>query len=129
MLYRLFADIVVVVHALFVVFVVLGGLAVLRWPWLAWLHLPAAAWGALIEFGGWICPLTPFEKWLRRSAGESAYEGGFIAHYLLPILYPPGLTRQTQIVLGLIVLAINLAVYGYLVRRWAARRHRDQTGS
>ena len=122
MLSRLAADLVVVVHALFVVFVVLGGLAVLRWPRLAWFHLPAALWGALIEFGGWICPLTPLEKWLRQRAGAVAYEGGFIEHYLLPILYPPGLDRRTQIVLGLVVLAINLGVYGYLVRRWAARR-------
>ncbi len=122
MVYRVLADAVVVVHALFVVFVVLGGLAVLRWPRLAWAHLPAAAWGALIEFAGWICPLTPLEKRLRALAGEAAYEGGFIEHYLLPILYPPGLTRGTQVVLGLVVLAINLAVYGLLLYRWSARR-------
>ena len=121
MLYDLFADIVVVTHALFVVFVVLGGLLVLRWPRLAWLHLPAAAWGAMIEFGGWICPLTPLEKWLRVRAGEAAYKGGFIEHYMLPILYPPGLTREIQIVLGLIVLAINLAVYVYLLHRRVRR--------
>ena len=117
MLYRLAADLLVVVHALFVVFVVTGALLVLRWPRLAWLHLPAAIWGALIEFAGWVCPLTPLEKWFRVRAGEAAYEGGFIEHYLLPILYPPGLTRGTQIVLGLLVVAINLAVYGYLLRR------------
>ncbi len=122
MAYRLLADLVVVIHALFVVFVGLGGLLVLRWPRLAWLHLPAAAWGALISFGGWICPLTPLEKHLRLAAGGAAYEGGFIEHYLLPILYPPGLTRGTQIVLGLLVLAVNLAVYGHALRRWAARR-------
>lgn len=122
MLYRILADAVVVVHALFVVFVVLGALAVLRWPRLAWLHLPAAAWGALIEFGGWICPLTPLEKHLRLRAGEAAYEGGFIEHYLLPILYPPGLTRSAQIILGLLVVAINLAVYGALLRRRTRRR-------
>ncbi|MFQ5350405.1 MAG: DUF2784 domain-containing protein [Thermoanaerobaculia bacterium] len=122
MLYRLAADFVVVVHALFVVFVVIGGLAVLRWPRVAWAHLPAAIWGALIEFAGWICPLTPLEKWLRVRAGGVAYEGGFIQHYLLPILYPPGLTRGTQVVLGLVVLVINLAVYGLLLRRLAAPR-------
>ena len=122
MLYRLVADVVVVVHALFVVFVVLGGLLVLRWPRLAWFHLPAATWGALIQFGSWICPLTPLEKWLRVRAGLAAYEGGFIKHYMLPILYPAGLTRGTQVVLGLIVLAITLAIYGYLLHRWAARR-------
>jgi hypothetical protein len=124
-LYRLSADAVVVIHALFVVFVVLGGLIVLRWPRLAWFHLPAAAWGALIEFGGWICPLTPLEKWLRSSAGGPAYEGGFIEHYLLPILYPAGLTREAQIVLGLVVLAVNLAIYGYLARRL----YRQRSGS
>jgi hypothetical protein len=127
-IYRALADAVVVVHALFVVFVVLGGLAVLRWPRLVWAHLPAAAWGALIEFAGWICPLTPLEKRLRLLAGEAAYEGGFIEHYLLPILYPPGLTRGTQVVLGLVVLAINLAVYGLLLRRWAARRRENRVG-
>ena len=126
-LYRLSAELIVIFHALFVVFVVVGGVTVLRWPRLAWFHLPAAAWGALIEFGGWICPLTPLEKWLRVQAGLAAYEGGFIAHYLLPILYPAGLTRQTQVVLGLVVLAVNLAVYGYLLRRWAVQRR--ETGS
>ncbi len=122
MLYRLAADLVLVLHACFVVFVVLGAFLVLRWPRLAWLHLPAAAWGAMIEFGNWICPLTPLEKWLRVRAGEAAYEGGFIEHYLLPILYPAGLTRATQLVLGLVVVAINLAVYGYLL----LRRRRDR---
>ena len=122
MLYRLAADVVVVVHALFVVFVVAGGLTLLRWPRLVWAHLPAAIWGALIEFTGVICPLTPFEKWLRVKAGEAAYEGGFIQHYLLPILYPPGLTRRTQIVLGALVVAINLLVYGYVLRRWMSER-------
>ncbi len=120
--YRIAADLVVVVHALFVVFVVLGGLLVLRWPRLAWAHLPAAVWGALIEFAGWICPLTPLEKWLRVQAGLAAYEGGFIEKYLLPILYPAGLTRETQVVLGLVVVVINLAVYAaLLVRRARAR--------
>ena len=122
MLYGIAADVVVLLHALFVAFVVAGGLLLLRWPRLVFAHLPAAIWGALIEFTGVICPLTPFEKWLRIRAGEAAYEGGFIQHYLLPILYPPGLTRGTQIVLGAIVVVINLAVYGLLLRRWAAAR-------
>lgn len=127
MTYRILADVTVIVHALFVVFVVLGWLAVLRWPRVAWIHLPAAAWGALIEFANWRCPLTPLEKWLRVQAGLEAYDGGFIQHYMLPVLYPPGLTREVQIVLGLIVVAINLAVYGRLLRRWAAKRR--ETGS
>jgi hypothetical protein len=100
-----------------VLFVVLGGLLVLRWPWVAFLHLPAAAWGALIEFGGWVCPLTPLEQSLRRSAGDAGYSGGFIEHYILPLLYPSALTRQIQVLLGVLVLAINLAVYGLLLWR------------
>ena len=124
MLYRLAADTVVVVHTLFVVFVGFGGLLALRWPRVAWAHLPAATWGAMISFGGWVCPLTPLEKWLRVQAGLAAYEGGFIQHYLLPILYPPGLTRGTQLLLGAAVVAVNLLIYGYLLRRWAAGRRR-----
>ena len=108
--YRILADLVVGVHALFVVFVVAGGLLVLRRPWVAAAHLPAAVWGALIEFSGWICPLTPLEKSLRAAAGQAGYEGGFIEHYLLPVLYPAGLTRGVQLVLGAAVIAVNLAV-------------------
>jgi hypothetical protein len=115
--YRLLADLVVVVHLLFVVFVVAGGLLVLRRPRLAWLHVPAAVWGALIEFAGWICPLTPLENRLRRLGGEAGYEGGFVDEYLLAILYPSGLTRTHQIVLGALVLVLNLAVYGYALWR------------
>ena len=117
MAYRILADLVVGVHALFVVFVVAGGLLALRWPWVAAAHLPAAVWGALIEFRGWICPLTPLEKSLRASAGQAGYEGGFIEHYLLPVLYPPGLTRGVQLVLGSLVILVNLVIYGALLRR------------
>ena len=116
MSYRLLADLVLVVHAAFVVFVMLGGLAVLRWPRLAWVHLPAAIWGAGIEFAGGICPLTPLENHWRRLAGEQGYMGGFVEHYLMAALYPEGLTRGLQIVLGLVVLAVNAAVY---VRVWS----------
>src|SRR5512144_911769 len=100
MLYQRLADLVVVIHFAFVLFVVLGAFLVLRWPRLAWVHLPAAVWGVLIEYAGWICPLTPLEHWLRRAAGESGYEGGFVEHYIIPVLYPLGLTRMTQWVLG-----------------------------
>jgi hypothetical protein len=124
-LYRIAADVLVVAHAAFVLFVVLGGLLVLRWPRLAWLHLPAAAWGALIEFRGWLCPLTPLEKVLRRAGGEAGYRGGFIEQYLLPVLYPAGLDRRTQIILGLLVVVLNLAIYGwYLLRRRPRARRR-----
>jgi len=118
MVYRLLADLVVFVHFCFVMFVILGGMLVLRWKRVAWVHLPAAAWGAIVEFMGWICPLTPLEIWLRVMAGQSGYQTGFIAHYLLPVLYPANLTRDTQIWLGVLVLCLNLAIYGWLVRRW-----------
>jgi hypothetical protein len=116
--YRALADTVVLVHLAFVLWVVLGGLAALRWPRLAWAHLPAAAWGAAIEFGGWICPLTYLENHLRLLGGGEAYRGGFVDRYILHILYPQGLTRGTQVVLGIVVLAIN----GYVYSRLAARR-------
>jgi hypothetical protein len=105
------ADAVVVVHAAFIVFVMAGGLLALRWRWMAWLHLPAAAWGVAVEWGGWICPLTPLENALRHAAGEAGYGGGFVERYLLPLIYPAGLTHCVQIVLGTMVLALNLAVY------------------
>ncbi len=117
--YRILADLVVGVHALFVVFVVFGGLLALRWPWVAAAHLPAAVWGALIEFRGWVCPLTPLENSLRASAGQAGYQGGFIDHYLLPVLYPTGLTREVQVVFGSLVIAVNLVVYGLVLWRRA----------
>ena len=112
------ADSVVLLHMGFVVFVVAGGLLVLRWRRMAWVHVPCAVWGAWIEFAGWICPLTPLEIWLRRRAGEAGYERGFIEHYLLPLLYPSGLTRPTQLVLGTAVVVLNLALYAWVWRRW-----------
>lgn len=117
MIYRLLADLVFLAHLAFVLFVVLGGIAVWWKPKLAWLHLPAVAWGALIEFAGWICPLTPWEQSLRRLAGENGYSGGFVEHYLFPLLYPEGLTRDVQIVLGVLVLAINGFAYALILRR------------
>ena len=117
MIYRLAAELVLAVHFLFVAFVVIGGLLVLRWPKVAYLHIPAAVWGAVIEFAGWICPLTPLERHLRRLAGESAYSTGFIEHYILPLLYPAALTRNIQLLLGLFVIAINVAIYVYVYRR------------
>jgi hypothetical protein len=112
------ANTVLVLHFLFVVFVVLGGLLALRWPRVAWVHVPAALWGVAIEFGGWICPLTPFENQLRARAGQSTYEGDFVARYLMPVIYPDGLTREVQVVLGCMALALNLLVYAIVLRRW-----------
>jgi hypothetical protein len=111
------ADLVLVIHFLFVLFVVLGGLLALRWRRVAWVHLPVALYGATIEFLGFICPLTPLENWLRRRGGEAGYEGGFVEHYIMAALYPSGLTREVQIALGVTVLAINTLVYTIYWRR------------
>jgi Protein of Unknown function (DUF2784) len=112
----LLADAVLVVHLMFVLFVGLGALLLLRWPRLAWLHLPAAIWGAYVEFSGRICPLTPLEVSLRRRAGEAGYEGGFIEHYVTAWIYPEGLSREIQIAIGLAVLIVNVLIYGWVFR-------------
>ena len=125
MIDRLLAELAVVLHLAFILFVVLGGLLVLRWPRLAFVHLPCAAWGALIEFTGWICPLTPLENRWRVRGGLEGYEESFIEHYLLPLVYPPGLTREVQLVLGAAVLLVNLVVYALIVGRWRRRRARQ----
>ncbi len=122
MLYRIAADTLVVVHLAFVAFVVLGGLLLLLWPRLVWVHLPAALWGAAIALTGIICPLTPMENYFRRQAGLAEYNTSFIEHYFLPLLYPARLTRGLQVSLGLAVVIINVAIYAWLYRRWSRRR-------
>lgn len=117
MLYRVLADAVLVVHFAFVLFVVLGGLLVLRWPRIAWVHIPVAVYGAVIEFVGFVCPLTPLENSLRRLGGEAGYQGGFVEHYVTAALYPTGLTREIQLVLGVGVLVLNAVVYTIVIRR------------
>ena len=117
MIYRALADLILALHLAFVLFVVLGGLLVMRWPRMAWLHLPAAIWGVVIEYTGWICPLTPLENSSRARGGEAGYSGGFIEHYIEPLLYPAGLTRSTQVVLGSLVLVLNLTAYGIALSR------------
>jgi hypothetical protein len=116
------ADAVLLLHLAFVAFVAAGGLLVLRWPRLAWLHLPAAVWGALVELAGWICPLTPLENFLRERAGRTGYSGDFVEHYLMLLIYPSGLTANMQLLLGVGVLAVNLAIYAAVLFR--ARRRR-----
>jgi hypothetical protein len=116
MVYRALADAVVIVHSLFVAFVVLGGFLVWRWRRVAWVHLPAAAWGTAIEFGGWICPLTPLENALRVRAGLAGYSGGFVEHHVIAWLYPVGLTPPKQVLLGTLALLVNLAAYSLVVR-------------
>jgi len=120
MLFRLAADLVVLLHLAFIVFVMLGGILVLKWHWLSMLHLPAVVWGAVIEYRGGICPLTPWENSLRRLAGQQGYAEGFIEHYILPVIYPPGLSRDIQLTLAIIVVAVNLCVYGWVL--WRAFR-------
>ena len=115
------ADAVVVVHFAFVVFVVLGGGLVLWRRWIAWVHLPAAAWGAWIEFAGWICPLTPLEHWLRARGGAPGDETTFVERYVIGLLYPAALTRELQWALGATVIAVNAAIY-YAVWRRRTRR-------
>lgn len=117
MLPRLAADLTLIVHLAFVLFVVFGGLLALRWPRAPLLHLPALAWGVYVEATGRICPLTPLENHFRRAAGEAGYTGGFIEHYLLALLYPDGLTRPVQWMLAGTLVAINVAVYAVVLRR------------
>lgn len=117
MIFRFLADAVLVLHLAFIAFVVLGGFLVLRFPALAWIHLPAVVWAAVTEFLQLVCPLTPLENHLRTLGGEAGYGGGFIAHYLTAWIYPAGLTREIQWLLGFAVIAINLAVYLKLRQR------------
>lgn len=118
MVYRVLADIVVVTHLLFLIFVGFGGLLVLRWRWIAWLHVPAALWGAAIALIGWTCPLTPLENLLRKRAGQEGYEGGFIENYILPLIYIEGLTSPLYAALGVGVIVVNAAIYAWAWRRW-----------
>jgi hypothetical protein len=113
----LLAALVVAVHLAFVVFATLGGLLALRWPSVAWVHVRCAVWAAFVEFSGRICPLTPLENALRRRAGLELYSGDFVANYIFPVLYPEGLTRDVQILVGAFVVALNVAAYGWVIRQ------------
>ena len=118
--YGFLADVVLLLHGVFVLFVVAGGFLALRWPRVAWVHVPTVLWGAVIEFAGFICPPRRWKAW-RRAAGGEAYQGGFIEHYVTAALYPSGLTRPIQIALGLLVLGINAGVLEAV-----AASHRDE---
>lgn len=122
MIHSLLADLVVLAHLAFILFCALGGLLALRWPRAAWLHLPALAWGVGIELSGSVCPLTPLENALRASAGEAGYAGGFIEHHLLPVIYPPGLTREAQLWLATALALANGALYLAVWRRRRSAR-------
>ena len=125
MWYQLLADLVLLVHIAFIGFVLFGGLLALKWQPVMWAHLPAVAWGAIVEFSGWICPLTPWENWLLEQAGGHGYRGDFIAYYLLPILYPDALTRELQVALGLVAVLLNAAVYWWLWHKGVFPRSLD----
>jgi hypothetical protein len=120
-IFRLLADLTVVLHMAFVLFVLLGGFLVLRRPAVAWLHVPAAVWGIWVEFAGWICPLTPLENWLRARAGGAVYDSSFVERYIVPTLYPDQLTRELQFFLGAVVVAVNAAIYVAVLAKRKAR--------
>ena len=111
------ADAVALLHLTFILFVMFGAWLVLRWRWIAWLHVPAFVWGAAVEFTGAICPLTPLELRLRMIAGEEGYSGGFVEHYVLPVMYPAGLTPTVQLWLGAFVVALNVGIYAVVLSR------------
>ncbi len=128
MLFRLAADFLVVLHFGFIVFVLIGGLFILRWRWVLYWHVPAAVWGAFIEFLGWRCPLTTLEQYFRQLNGLS-YQGGFLDHYILPLVYPTGLTRQMQMFYGISVVVINGVIYGCLITRHMRSKGKKTTPS
>ena len=123
--YRLAADAVVVIHLLFILFVFLGGLTLFRWPRMIWVHVPAALWGGAVELFAAPCPLTPLENHLRFAGNAGTYSGGFIDHYIMPIVYPPGLTREIQVGLGVLVVAINFTLYFQFLKR----KRREKAGT
>lgn len=125
-LYQLLADIVLLAHSAFIVFVLLGGLLLLRWPRLVWLHIPAVIWVVFVELTGWLCPLTPLENYFRALAGGSVYQGSFIDRYLLPLVYPAGLTPFVQLLLAGVVIAFNLIVYSAIIRLRKRTRQASQ---
>jgi hypothetical protein len=128
MFYRIAADLVLLTHFAFIILVVAGGLAVFRYPWFAWVHVPVASWGAFVELTGRICPLTTLENLLRIHAGQEGYASSFVEQYIFPVIYPAGLTRQVQFVLAGLVVAVNAIIYVMiLLRRRAARQNENRT--
>jgi hypothetical protein len=125
-MYNILANAIVLVHFLFIVFVVFGGLLVIRWPHIVFVHLPAAIWGATVEIFGWICPLTPLENHLHQLAGISSYSGDFIMRYLIPVIYPENLTTTMQQIFGGFVIAINIIFYAIALRR-RSRQYSQQS--
>ncbi len=125
MFFQLLADLVLLLHASFILFVVLGALLAIRWPHIAWVHIPACIWAAVLEFFGFLCPLTPLENSLRHAGGAATYAGGFLEHYLVPFVYPSGLTPELQVLLGVLVLLVNGVLYWFIFRYRDIRSHRQ----
>jgi hypothetical protein len=124
--YGLLADLLVVLHVIFVLFVLFGGLLVFKWPRVLWWHLPAMAWGALVEFTGWFCPLSSLESWLRMQSGESGFQGDFVSRWFLPVLYPDFLSRRIQFALGCLVLGLNIIIYAWIWQRRLNPSHAER---
>lgn len=122
MFYRLLADIIVLLHFAFILYAMFGGFLLLLSKRLIWLHVPTVVWAAGIEFGGWICPLTPLENTLRSMGGGTPYRSGFVEHYILPLLYPAALTRSLQIAIGCLVVGMNLAIYWWIFSRSTSKK-------
>ncbi len=122
MFFRLLADIIVLLHFVFILYAMFGGFLLLLSKRLAWLHMPAVVWAAGIEFGGWICPLTPLENYLRTKGGGLTYRSGFVEHYILPLIYPAALTRSLQIAIGCLVVGMNLAIYWWVFSRSTSKK-------
>jgi hypothetical protein len=128
MVYRALADLVVLVHLAFILFALFGGALAFRWSWVPWLQLPAAAWGVAVQLCRWLCPLTPLENALRRASGAAGYSGGFVEHYLIPVIYPADLNPERQLLLGCAVLGANAAIYASLAWRARSPRLTTRTG-
>jgi hypothetical protein len=111
MVYKLLTDLTVFIHLAFILFVVLGGFLVLRWRKSVYAHIPAALWGAAVEYFGLLCPLTPLENYFRNKAGYLTYKAGFIEQYITPLIYPENLKRNIQFILGSLVILINIVIY------------------
>lgn len=128
MFYRIAADLVLLTHFAFIILVVAGALAVFRYPWFAWIHVPVASWGAFVEVTGRICPLTTLENLLRIQAGQEGYANSFVEQYIFPMIYPAGLTRQVQLMLAVVVVALNAIIYAtILLRKRKARQNETMT--
>lgn len=119
------ADLIVLLHFGFILFVIFGGLLLLKWHKCIWLHLPAVIWGVLIEFFGWFCPLTTLENKFRYHSNGEPYSSGFIEHYLIPLIYPTGLTQELQLILGITVIVINLLIYTLVFKKWSSQIGKD----